>query len=59
MYLIAGELYKEDLEFAGTFFLSAGVIFHIGSYVGINRFNERIKSRYRDDLIRSIELKLQ
>jgi len=58
MYLIAGELYKEDLEFAGTFFLSAGVIFHIGSFVGINRFNERIKSRHRDDLIRYIEHKI-
>lgn len=58
MYLIAGELYNEDLEFAGTFFLSAGVIFHIGSFVGINRFNDRIKSRYRDDLIRYIEQRI-
>lgn len=58
MYLIAGELYKEDLKFTGTFFLSAGVIFHIGSFVGLNRFSDRIKSRYRDDLIRHIELKI-
>jgi uncharacterized membrane protein len=57
MYLIAGELYKEGLEFAGTFFLSAGVIFHMGSFVGMNRFNDRLESKYRDDLIKYIELK--
>ncbi|HHZ14720.1 MAG TPA: hypothetical protein GX398_01205 [Candidatus Cloacimonetes bacterium] len=58
MYLTARELYKKDLNFTGTFFVSAGVIFHLGSYVGINRYNERIKSAYRDDLIRYIEEKL-
>jgi len=40
---------------AQFFFLAAGVIFHMGSFVGINRFNDRIKAKYRDDIIRYIE----
>jgi hypothetical protein len=58
MYLTARELYKKDLPFAGTFFVSVGAIFHLGSYVGINRYNDRIKAAYRDDLIEYIEYKL-
>jgi len=58
MYLTARELYQKDLPFTGTFFASVGVIFHLGSFVGINRYNERIKAGYRDDLIEYIEYKL-
>ncbi len=58
LYAIAAELYKENLNLSGTFFLSAGIIFHTGSYLGINKYNERITSKYKADLIRYLELRI-
>ncbi|MFW5628700.1 MAG: hypothetical protein ACOCG6_05665, partial [Candidatus Cloacimonadaceae bacterium] len=58
LYAMSAELYKENLNLSGTFFLSAGIIFHTGSYLGINKYNERITSKYKADLIRYLELRI-